>query len=811
MPTSTLPVATPAPSSTRRSSWPLFILLLSGVWIAIIAIGYTHYLNQKNTIEQLARKQIADIGDLKAQEIARWLMERRHIAHTLFYSPTSPLLRAFMEKPDVPTLQEDAFKWLVSQVRSYDYRAIALLNDQGQVILSFPSADMHSVHMSLEGHTEAIIKQALESREIVFSDLYGNLTPRLDFVVPLFTEHGREAAPMGALMLRVDPKTTLFPLLKPWSTLGATWEILIVRREADEILILSELRHQPDAALPLRLPIDGPSLPGTKIIRNPEDKQDNDGEELLGDVVNEVVTGIDYRNVEVLAAVRNIPDSSWYLVAKVDQKEISEPIIQAAIRTSIIVTLLLAVSSLISWVIWRKKVEEVLRVSNNNLVQQIDQREFYERQLKYQTNYDTLTELPNRNLLLDRLAHAIDHGQRNAKFVAVLHLNLDRFKEVNDNLGRAIGDALLQAVATRLRTISYPDDTVARSEGDEFIVVLESLAKDDLSAFAASRILRSLDAPFHVHGHELFITGSIGISLYPKDGQDADSLLKNANAAMHSSKIIGQTNIQFYTQEVNDRSLRRLVMENNLRRALERNELELHYQPQANLESGIVIGVEALLRWNHPEFGFIAPDEFIPLAEETGLIIPIGEWVLRAACTQFRSWQDEKLPIQSVAVNLSSIQFTDGDLLKLVVDTLHETKIVASCLELEITESSAMHDIENSITILDNLKAMGVQLAIDDFGTGHSSLNYLSRLPLTRLKIDRSFVRDITTSTDADAITKAVISMAHSLKLKVIAEGVETEDQVNFLRSELCDEIQGYYCSRPLPPHEATAMFRYQS
>jgi len=371
-----------------------------------------------------------------------------------------------------------------------------------------------------------------------------------------------------------------------------------------------------------------------------------------------------------------------------------------------------------------------------------------------------------------------------------------------------VGDALLQAVATRLISISNPNDTVARSGGNEFVIILESFAREDLSASAANKILSSLDAPFHVNEQELFITSSIGVSLFPKDGQDPDTLLRNANTAMHIAKSRGRTNIQFYTQEMNARSLQRLVMENNLRRALERNELAIHYQPQANLKSGHVIGVEALLRWNHPEFGFISPAEFIPLAEETGLIIPIGEWVLKTACAQFKCWQNEKLPVKSVSVNLSALQFTQGNFLSLIANILQESRLAASCLELEITESLIMNDVDKSIKILDELKAMGIQLAIDDFGTGYSSLNYLNRFPLTRIKIDQSFVRDITTNADADAITKAVISMGHSLKLKVIAEGVETREQVNFLKTELCDEVQGYYLGRPLPPYETTVVLR---
>jgi len=435
----------------------------------------------------------------------------------------------------------------------------------------------------------------------------------------------------------------------------------------------------------------------------------------------------------------------------------------------------------------------------------ITERKAYESRLRYQANYDGLTQLPNRTLLQDRLEHAIAHAQRIRHVMAVLFLDLDRFKTVNDSLGHAAGDALLKAVAARLTTCVREGDTVARLGGDEFVIVLEELPQADLATLLACKVLEVMKAHFTLAGQEFFVNCSIGISLFPKDGQDGPTLLKNADTAMYRAKERGRNMIQFYAAEMNARAFERLTLENGLRHALEAGELMLHYQPQVDLASSQIIGMEALLRWRHLKLGMIAPAEFIPLAEATGLIVPIGEWVLKTACAQIRAWQEAGLPALTVAVNLSTRQFMQAGLTDKIAEILTETGLDAHYLELEITESLLMQDVQGAIDIMRTLKARGVKLAIDDFGTGYSSLTYLKRFPVDRLKIDQSFVRDITTDPDDAAITQAVIAMAHSLRLKVIAEGVETEAQLAFLRSRDCNEAQGFHFSRPLPPDEATA------
>lgn len=426
----------------------------------------------------------------------------------------------------------------------------------------------------------------------------------------------------------------------------------------------------------------------------------------------------------------------------------------------------------------------------------ISERKRYEEQLVHQANHDALTGMPNRNLLEDRLSQAIFYAQRSNRMMAVLFLDLDHFKLINDSLGHDVGDHLLQVLGERLVQCVRSGDTVARMGGDEFVILLAELAHSEDVSPITQKILAATALPYLIDGHELFVTCSIGASLYPSDGNDVQTLLKNADAAMYRAKDTGRNTVQYFTNELNARAFERLLMENNLRHALERGELLLYFQPQVSLSNGRMVGVEALVRWQHPEMGMISPGDFIPLAEESGLIVPIGEWVLRTACAQNKAWQVAGLPPLSVAVNLSARQFRQ-DVPAMVSKVLQETNLEAHYLELEITESIIMQNPDEAAATLRKLKEMGVRLAIDDFGTGYSSLSYLKRFPIDRLKIDQSFVRDITTDPDDAAIAMAVIAMAHSLNLKVVAEGVETEAQLSYLHRRQCDEFQGYYFSRP--------------
>ena len=430
------------------------------------------------------------------------------------------------------------------------------------------------------------------------------------------------------------------------------------------------------------------------------------------------------------------------------------------------------------------------------------ERKHYQVQIEHQANYDSLTGLPNRSLLYDRLRQAV-YAQRKLLAVAVVFIDLDHFKFVNDSLGHSTGDKLLKDMGDRLRLVVRDGDTVARLGGDEFVLILNDQTQDDVIFRAMQRINGKLNEPFVIDGKELYVTCSAGISLYPQDGLDVDTLLKNADAAMYRAKEHGRNNFQFYTSEMNSKVNERLALENSLRRAIERSEFVLHYQSKVDLKTGAIVGAEALVRWRHPERGLMSPDLFVPLAEETGLIVQIGEWVLREACTQNRAWQADGLPPISVAVNVSARQFRQEILIKSVSRILAETGLDPSHLEMELTESMIMHNAEAVVATLRQLTSLGVRLSIDDFGTGYSSLSYLKHLPIDTLKIDQSFVRDIVAgSSEHRVLARAIISIGHSLDLKVVAEGVETEAQLEYLRQHDCDEVQGYYFSEPLPPEE---------
>jgi diguanylate cyclase (GGDEF)-like protein/PAS domain S-box-containing protein len=431
-----------------------------------------------------------------------------------------------------------------------------------------------------------------------------------------------------------------------------------------------------------------------------------------------------------------------------------------------------------------------------------------ESRLDHLAHHDPLTGLPNRLLLNARMEHALARAHRSNTLLAVLFLDLDRFKNINDTLGHPIGDLLLQEVAHRLNGCVREEDTVSRLGGDEFTILLEDLADSRFASSVAEKILGSLADKFMLHEHEVFVTCSVGISIFPADGSDITTLLKNADSALYRAKEQGRNNYQYYTEELTSRAMERLAMENSLRHALQRNELVVHYQPQVDLYNGRIIGMEALVRWQHPEIGLISPNAFIPLAEETGLIIPIGEWVLRTACAQLKRWMDAGLPKIRVGVNLSSRQFNQNNLDEVVAAALRDTGLPPDCLELELTERMIMQDAESTITILHKLRALGVQFSIDDFGTGYSSLSYLKRFPIDRIKIDQSFVREITSNPEDAAVSQAIISLSHSLNLKTVAEGVETAEQQEFLRTLQCDEIQGFHFSRPVPEQEMGVLLK---
>jgi len=442
------------------------------------------------------------------------------------------------------------------------------------------------------------------------------------------------------------------------------------------------------------------------------------------------------------------------------------------------------------------------------MVKDITERKQFEETLFFQANHDLLTGIPNRYLLLDRLEQALAAARREGHIVAVLLLDLDNFKIINDTYGHAVGDQLLKSVANRLKSIVRSGDTIARLGGDEFVIVLTRIDKIENVVLVAEHLLSHFSTPFVVDDNEFFVSPSIGLALYPNDDDSAAALITKADTAMYNVKDKGRAGFQFFTTEMNTRVVDRMELEVGLRRALERGEFVIHYQPKVELVSRRIQGMEALLRWNHPERGVIPPSTFIPLAEESGLIIMIGEWVLRTVCEQHKIWQAEGLPSMKMAVNISARQFKQQDLVERIGAILAETGLDAGFLELELTESYLMNNVDEAIAKLHALKGMGLGLSLDDFGTGYSSLGYLKQFPIDVVKIDKSFVDDILVNPDDATIVRTIILMAHNLNMAVVAEGVETEEQLHFLAAHNCEMIQGFYFSRPLAANAFAAMVR---
>jgi diguanylate cyclase (GGDEF)-like protein/PAS domain S-box-containing protein len=438
----------------------------------------------------------------------------------------------------------------------------------------------------------------------------------------------------------------------------------------------------------------------------------------------------------------------------------------------------------------------------------ITERKRAEEKIHYLAYYDSLTDLPNRTLFTDRLVQALSHAQSNNTMLSVIVIDLNRFKYINDAMGHMIGDQLLQQTAQRIRACLPLAGTVARMGNDEFVILIPEIDHSKDPVKTIELIFQYLAAPFHLDNQEIFITASAGIALYPADGDDANTLIKNADAAMYRAKEHGGNYHQFYSRFMNVDIKERLVLENQIRHALESKEFILHYQPQVHGQTGQIVGVEALVRWQHPHRGLLLPAQFINLAEDTGLIVPLGEWVLHTACAQNKAWQMLGFSPIRVAVNLSPLQFQQQNLVQFIVNILEQTRLDPQWLDLEITETTAMKDVNFTIQTLSNLRAMGIQISIDDFGTGYSSLNYLKRFPINTLKIDRSFINDILTNADNATIVKTIIVLAQNLKLKAVAEGVETIEQRSFLTQQYCDEMQGYFFGEPVSAEEIVRLLQ---
>ncbi|OIQ93965.1 cyclic di-GMP phosphodiesterase Gmr [mine drainage metagenome] len=555
------------------------------------------------------------------------------------------------------------------------------------------------------------------------------------------------------------------------------------------------------------------------------DRRIENGFEGAGVVVNS-------RGIEVLTASHNMRTTGWIVVAAVATEEAFAPI--ATLKRQIYLAALamsLALALVLRWVLARQlaplndagkamrrmtdgdEAFAPIAVTRNdeigelvgNFNRLVLGRRAAEDQIELLAYHDALTGLPNRRLVQDRFVQATAYADRAGTKVALLFLDLDNFKTINDSLGHQVGDALLKEVAARLAECVRDTDTISRQGGDEFLIVLPDLPDADATAPALVKIRERLQEPVEAEGQELATSASIGVALYPDDGEDFDTLLKKADTAMYRAKDAGRNTYRFFDEQMNVEAVLHLTMRNGLRRALDRGELVLHYQPQVELTGGTVVGVEALIRWQHPELGMVPPARFIPIAEESGLIVPIGEWVMREACRQAVAWKKAGLPNLTMAVNLSAVQFKRGDVLQTVVSALEETGFDPHHLELEMTESILIRNTESVLAAVGQLKLLGVTLSIDDFGTGYSSLSYLKRFAVDKLKIDQSFIRDLATDPDDAAIVRAIIQMAGSLGLKTLAEGVEDAATLAQLAGFGCDEVQGFLYARPMPAEELPA------
>lgn len=434
--------------------------------------------------------------------------------------------------------------------------------------------------------------------------------------------------------------------------------------------------------------------------------------------------------------------------------------------------------------------------------------EYTKEALREQATRDPLTGLPNRTMLHESLEQSINNAVRNGEMLAVIYLDLDNFKFVNDTLGHTFGDTLLMAVGERLRKCLRFGDTLARMGGDEFTIVTPGISKPEDAITVARKILNTLINSFNISEHEIFVSASIGITIFPLDGSDADTLIRNADSAMYRAKEIGKNNFHLFTESLNTETAHRLHLENSLRKALERGEMHLFYQPRVDMKTGKLIGAEALIRWIHPTRGIIPPSDFIPIAEETGVIIQISRWVLMHACVQNKLWQEKGLPPINISVNVSARDFRDTDILETISEVIQHTELDPHYLDIELTESILIRNIDTAVKTLSKIKKMGVRISIDDFGTGYSSLSYLKRFPIDVVKIDRSFVNDITENTDDSAIAGAVVAMSHAMNMRVVAEGIETQAQLDHLASIGCDEMQGFFISKPIPADEFEAFLR---
>jgi len=861
--------------------------------IIIISIAYAYHRAHEQDFYNGVSEQITAIAELKSKEIQYYYNERkddiRFISHSSHFKEQ---LESLGDKHDPLSVSSTLVKRLSEVKQHMGIESLFILDDSGKILIT-TNQDNEQISSVIKN----TVTKGLQPGQIYFQDFYRNEFDGQVYFAFLSAVKSKNNLPMKVVVLRIDPYLYLYPFINQWPIVSESAESLLVRKEGDQVVFLNNLRFEKNTALNLRHSIKNESLPAAKAVNG----------------FTGVVEGVDYRNTEVIADVRAIPSTPWFMVTRIDQREIYLPLKERLWATIVSVFMAITALGLLLMVIWRQQrltyyreqyetslrlkifgqifsqnsegimvcdanknitlineafteitgylADDVLgktpqllnsgrqdiafyqslwtginekgnwqgevwnkrkdgseypewltisvlhNTENNSLshyigvFSDISQHKKDEENLRYLAHFDALTGLPNRILLKDRISQAINLSQRGSYNLAILFFDLDRFKKVNDSLGHHIGDLMLVEVAKRLNAIMRKEDSASRLGGDEFVILLPETNSDG-AAHVAQKVIDSISAPFNMEGSELSITPSIGISLYPEDGDNAQSLLQAADTAMYRAKDSGRNQFQFYTVELFEKAKRQLEIDGALRGAIDRKELELYYQPQISLSSGVMIGCEALLRWDHHQLGRISPAEFIPIAESSGQILSIDRWVLHEAIRQMAIWKEIGFLDFSVAVNLSAVQFHHQDLLVMVQDALTRYNLPATHLELEMTEGLMMNDMEETINVIDSLHQAGLQLSIDDFGTGYSSLSYLKRFKIDKLKIDQSFIRDIHFDPDDAAIVTTIIKLAESLGLKTIAEGVETKEQEVFLRANGCDEVQGYFYSQPIPANE---------
>ena len=774
-----------------RIFWQIYLINLLIIGILLGAM----FVAARVTLPEISRVSHQSITDTVAANLNEQVSNvHQYMLETEYAVQSNLHLRTNSPAELVNDIEEIAVNPLIDSITVADH--------QGKVLASFPNNSDYTVGDSM-GQT-LYFRKAVEQKWTYISDVLFSRDnqPILVLCIPLINERG-EIQRVVSLTMNLDENRFLHTLFQNVD-LGSGGYVYIIDGNG-RILSHPDKRYI-----------------GTDGVQNEA------GEVLIREKRSGNLEVIDPQGTEMYASYSYASALGWGIVAQVSVEETMTAFYVFRNTLSILAPLIFIPLSVLTFLYARQIIrplrnlyeavdqvakgdyEQFIDVSDKSEIGRISNR-FNEMisfireakdKIQYQALHDPLTGLPNRAFLRERLMRQIEEARASEQQVAVMFLDLDRFKYINDTLGHSVGDSCLKEVTARLETCLRKKDLLARVGGDEFVALLPGFKHFDEIQHIPQQILKVFEAPFLSECYELYLTTSIGIAIFPDDGEDLETLIKNADMAMYRAKEYGRNNYQLHTAAMNNAAAERMTIETNLRKALERDEFQLYYQPKVDLETRRVIGMEALIRWMHPEWGMVSPAKFIPVAEDTGLIMPIGEWVLRTACAQNKRWQNEGHPPLRVSVNLSALQFQRPHLAEQVANVLQETELEPEWLEIEITESILMDNTEAIINTMEELKGLGVHLSIDDFGTGYSSLSYLERFPIDSLKIDQSFVRPIENEESEALIAKAIISLGHSLNLEVIAEGVETVGQMEFLRTQQCDTVQGYLFSKPIPPDE---------